>query len=74
MSLIESLKEYYSDKINSEKSTFNNIWDILKSGDEAKATIHEVLKEELVNRLVVTISAIDGQEYEITISKARKWV
>jgi len=69
--LIESLK--------SSKASFNpdglvQIWEGLISGEIASEILSEKSREELVNRLVVNVKAVDGNDYEITISRARKWV
>ena len=69
--LIEALKE--------SKSKFNpegliQIWEALAAGDVANSILTEKSREELVNSLIINVKAVDGNDYEITIARARKWL
>jgi len=68
--LIEALKD--RPKYNPEGPT--DLWNALASGDIATSVITEISREELVNSLIINVKAVDGNEYEITIARARKWV
>ena len=53
---------------------FTDLWATLIAGDESQLTIQEISRERLAGKLEVRLRFIDGREYDVVISDARKWV
>lgn len=74
MGVVESLSGTFKKKEDVEDCPLSNVWAVLAAGDEAQMSITEISRESLCVRLNIRIRFIDGKEYEIDITKGRKWV
>ena len=73
MSVVESLAGYFK-KSDIEPCALTDLWAVLAAGEEAGMAVQEVSREMLCGRLNIRVRTLDGKEYEIDISSARKWV
>ena len=73
MGVVESLKEYFQ-KEKIEPCELTDLWAVLATGDEAQLVVSEISREVLCSRLNIRVRMVNGKEYEIDITPARKWV